>query len=138
MPTSIREQLLVKITAAVGGEFFVPTPIDERNLPVTVVVDQPDAADDQVYGFHALAMPVVIARIAETTSTDGAELRAQANALLAALIQEMYVNETFDGLADGLDYAGGGIQTEVGKFLFAEATFSVRYHHQHGDPYTQN
>jgi len=56
--------------------------------------------------------------------------------MLAALIQNMFTDETFGGLADNIEYIAGGIETEVGKFVFAEAQFAVRYHHVRGDPFT--
>jgi hypothetical protein len=48
----------------------------------------------------------------------------------------MFADETFGALADGIEYTGGGIQTEVGKFVFAEAQFTVSYHYVRGDPFT--
>jgi hypothetical protein len=133
---SIREQLLAAITIAVEGEYGVPAPDDERDLPVTIVQDGPDAAETTVYDQTNILMPVAVASAAIATSTDLSELRSQANALLAGIIQKMFVDETFGNLADGVDYVEGGIQTEVGKFVFAEAQFTIRWHHLRGDPFT--
>jgi len=47
MPTPIREQLLAAITTAVGGEYGIPAPEDERDLPVTIVQDDVARAADQ-------------------------------------------------------------------------------------------
>ena len=136
MAVSIREQLLAAITTAVGGEYGVPAPDDERDLPITIVQDGPDVAEETAYNQTNVVMPVAVASAAVATSTDLSELRAQANALLATIITNMFADEKFGALADGVDYTEGGIQTEVGKFVFAEAQFTVRWHHLHGDPFT--
>lgn len=134
--TAIREQVLAAITTAVDGEYGLPAPEDERDLPVTIVEDQPDESADDVYGTSNVRMPVVVASAAAVVSNDRDAMRAQANALLASIITDMYADETFGGLADGVEYTTGGIQTEIGKFVFAEAQFLVRYHHLRGDPET--
>ena len=136
MPTAIREQLLSAITTAVGGEYGTPAPESERDLPITIVQDGPDAAEDDIYNQTNLLMPLAIASAESATSTDRDAMRTQAHALLASIITTMFADETFGGLADGVEYTGGGVQTEVGKFVFAEAQFTVRYHHLRGDPYT--
>ena len=136
MPTSIREQVLVAITAAVDGEYGVPAPESERDLPLTIVQDGTDAVLATVYGDTNVEMPLVVARAAVATSSNGDSMRAQANDLLASVITDMFADETFGGLADGIEYNAGGIQAEVGKFVFVEAQFTVRYHFTRGDPYT--
>ncbi len=136
MPTSIREQLLDAITTAVGGEYGVPAPESERDLPMTIVQDGPDEAETTTYNQTNVVMPIAIGSAAVATSSDKDTMRAQANALLAGIITTMFADETFGALADGIEYTGGGIQTEVGKFVFAEARFSVRFHFLRGDPFT--
>lgn len=136
MPVSVREQLLDAIITAVGGVYDVSAPDDERDLPLTVIADDIDSPRDGSYGEHALTLPVTIGRADKSTSTDRDVMRAEAGELLANVIQEMYADETFGGLAEGVDFEGGGIETQVGKFVFAEARFEVRYHFQRGDPYT--
>ena len=138
MPTAIREQLLGAITSDVGGEYGVPAPETEQELPITIVQDGPDGAADDVYNQTNVEMPVVVARAEVAADRDRDAMRAQANELLASIITTVFADETFGGLADGVEYTGGGIQTEVGKFVFAEAQFTVRYHHVRGDPYTQD
>jgi hypothetical protein len=130
----IREMLLRRITAAVDGLYRVPAPDDERDLPVTIVQDAADEVDT-AYGMHRIAMPVSIARAQAALDTDASALRTQAHEALAGIVREVYADETFRGLADGVDYVGGGIQTELGKFVFAEASFRVRYHHARGNPF---
>jgi hypothetical protein len=56
--------------------------------------------------------------------------------MLADLVAAMYSDETFGGLADGVDYTGGSINVELGNLVFAEAQLQVRFHHVRGDPYT--
>lgn len=136
MPTAIREQILAAITTAVSGEYGIPAPESERDLPVTIVQDGQDEAETTTYNQTNVLMPVAIASAAAATSHDKDTMRAQANALLASIITTMFADETFGDLADGIEYTGGGIQTEVGKFVFAEAQFTVRYHFVRGDPFT--
>lgn len=134
MATSIREQLLAAITAAVDGEYGVPAPEDERDLPLTIVQDSSDDAAPR-YDSIELVTPIAIGRAEQAISTDRVQLRAQAHEMLARIVTDMAADETFGGLAVGVDYAGGGIQAEVGKFVFAEASFRVRWRHLRGNPY---
>lgn len=136
MPTSIREQILAAVTTAVSGEYGVPAPESERDLPLTIVQDGPEEASTDAYGYTAVLLPLAVGKVAAATSTDKDVMRAQGNELLAGTIVEMFVDETFGGLADGVEYTGGGIQAEVGKFIFSEAQFVIRYHTVRGDPYT--
>lgn len=134
MTVCIREQLLAAITAAVVGQYGIPAPEDERDLPVTIVQEGRDEAVTR-YGSVEVTTPVTVVRAEQSTSHEPAELRAQANELLAWIVTAVCADETFGGLAVGVDYVGGGIQSEVGKFVFAQASFSVRWRHAHGDPY---
>ena len=136
MPTSIREQLLDAITTAVGGEYGVPAPETERDLPVCIVEDSEEVSTPTEYGYDSILMTVAIAKAAVAVDTDKGAMRAQANELLASIRADVFADETFGGLAEGVDYAGGGIQTELAKICFAEAQFTVRYQTVRGDPYT--
>lgn len=144
MPTSIREQLLSAITTAVGGEYGVPAPDDERDLPITIVQDGEEVATPTSYGGTDYEIPLVVARAeAAPASTEGQTrseyqnaMRGKCHEMLAAIQQEMFADETFSGLADGVDYTGGSIATEVGRLCFAEAQFSVRYRTVRGDPFS--
>ena len=135
MADSIREQLLAAITLAVGGEYGVPAPDDERDLPVIIVQDGQDEGQNTAYDQTNILMPVAVASAATAVSGDLEALRGQANGLLADIQTAMYTDETFGGLADGVDYDAGGIQTELGKFVFAQAQFTVRWHHTRGNPF---
>lgn len=141
MPTAIREQVLAAVTAAVGGEYGIPAPEDERDLPVTIVQDGTDETGSY-YGTSAWITPIAVAtaRAAVDTSamTDTqarAALRAQAHEMLAGLLAALNADPTFGGVVDGFDEDGQGIQTEVGKFVFAEIQIRVRWHHVRGNPY---
>ena len=140
MTAPVREQLLAAITAAVGGEYAIPAPEDERDLPVTIVQDGADEALP-IYGVSAWTTPIGIGTAAAAIDTSAmtstaarAALRAQAHDMLAALLTALHVDETFGALADGFDLAGQGIQTEIGKFVFAELQIRVRWHHVRGNP----
>ena len=136
-PVSVREQVLAAMTSAVGGEYGTPAPEDERDLPITIVQENGlDQASDDEYGYTNVVIPVSVGSAAVATSNNRALMRAQANELLASLVSTVFADAPLGALADGIQYTGGGIQTEVGKFVFAEAQFSVRYHTVRGDPYT--
>lgn len=134
MPT-VREQLLAAITATMSAEWAVPSPEDERDLPLTIVQDGTDEASTQ-YGSTACVMPLAVATAQAAASADRDALRAQAHEALGQIVVGMFADPAFGGLADGVDYVGGGIEVQIGKFVFAEAQFRVRYHHVLGDPYT--
>lgn len=129
---AVRERLIANILAAVGGEYGLPTPEDERDLPVTIVQDGTDEASTN-YEATLCVMPLNVARAEAASSTDRDTTRQQAHAALQALLAAMYTDETFGGLAVGIDYTGGGIQAE-GRLVFAEAAFRVRYQHLRGQP----
>lgn len=133
MTDSVRERLLNAILTTVGGEYGLSAPEDARDLPVTIVQDGSDDAS-QNYDYTACVMPINIGRAELAISANRDAMRVQAHAALAALITEMHADETFGGLALGVDYTGGGIQIEVGKIVFAEASFAVRYQHLRGQP----
>jgi hypothetical protein len=134
-PVALREQILSALTTAVGGEYGLPAPEDERDLPITIVEDQPETAAEDQYGYSVITMPVVVASGAIAATTDRDAMRAQANALLASIVQTVFADAPLGALVDGIQYTGGGIQTEVGKFVFAEAQFSIRYHTVRGNPF---
>jgi hypothetical protein len=139
MTTSIREQIQVAAAALVGGEWGVPAPQDEQDLPFTSLDDGTDTVIESDYETTRLEMSVVVARAALATSNNRAAMHAQSNELYAQLVKELTgpdVDETLDGLADGIDFLGGGTLEEVGKFVFAIVNFKIRYHHITGDPYT--
>jgi len=138
VPVSIREQLLDAITTAVGGEYGVPAPESERDLPICIVQEGEDVASPNEYGYDTIEMTVAVAKAAVATDTDKSVMRAQANELLATIHADMFTDESFGGIADGVEYIGGGIQTELAKICFAEAQFLVRYQTERGDPYTQS
>ncbi len=133
MTLAVRERVLDALTLAVGGEYGLPSPEDARDLPVTIVQDAADSAVAGGYGVTRLQMPVSVARAEAATSTSRAAMRAQAHAMLAALVAAALVDSTLGGLAVSVEYAGGGISTEVGKLVWAEASFVVTYQHKRGN-----
>ena len=136
MVDSVRERLLAAIVTAAGGEYGEYIAVDDE-LPVTVIADGDDQATTSTYGITTCVMPVTLARAEKATSTSKAERRQQAHAMLAGLIQKMFSDPTFGALAAGLEYTGGGIQTEgAGGVLSVQAYFSVTYLHLAGDPLT--
>jgi len=146
VPTSIREQLLDAITTAVGGEYGVPAPDDERDLPITIVQDGTETVSRDDYGFYTADLDLVIAKAENSPAqTPGqsrtefqAAMRAKCHEMLAEIQVEMFADETFGGLASGMEYVGGSIATEVGRLCLVEAQFTVRYQVVRGDPYSQD
>jgi hypothetical protein len=132
MSEPVRERLLSAIITAVGGEYGLTAPEDERDLPVTIVQDDADEATTS-YDTTLCVMPLAVARAEAVTGATRALQRKQAHAALAAIVTAMHADSTFGGLATGVDYTGGGIQIDA-HMVFAEAQFRVRYQHQRGAP----
>jgi hypothetical protein len=131
MATVIREQLLNAIITAVGGEYGIPPPEDERDVPVTIVQD---GTDEVTTSFDTcnVTMPVNVARAEAAANTNRDTMRAHAHQMLGDIVAAMHADETFGGLARGVDYTGGGIAMGAGPLVFAEAAFRVRYSHARG------
>lgn len=137
MTDSVRERLVAAILTAVNGRYALESPMDLSELPVTVVQDGTDDASAN-YDFTRCVMPISVARAEQAASPVSEVQRKQAHAALQDLIELMHADETFGGLAQGVDYVGGGIQIDAGKLIFAEATFQVRYQHLRGQPAVLN
>jgi hypothetical protein len=135
MPTPIREQILSAISTAVDGEYDLPLPVDEQELPWCSVKEGEETASDDEYGNTTIEMEVVVGRGALAANSDREELRKQGSYLLAGVIADMYADETFTGLVERTSYSGGFAQAELGKMCLVAATFSVRYTTVRGDPY---
>jgi len=144
MPTPIREQLLSAITTAVGGSYGVQLPDSDRDVPLIIVQDAEETAQPDAYGSTNYEIEIVVVSAdAAPAYTDGqtqaeyqAAMRAKCHDLLAAVQSLFFTDPTFGGLADGVDYTGGSIATEVNGLCFAVAQFNVRYHTVRGDPFT--
>lgn len=133
MSESIRERLISAILTATGGQYAPGSADEASEAPVTYVQDDTDQAGG-TYDVTECVMPVSVARIEVSASPDRNLQRKQAHAALAGLITSMFADETFGGLAKGIEYAGGGIQIDAAKLVFAEASFRVRYEHLRGQP----
>jgi hypothetical protein len=136
MTDSVREQIQSNAQAAVGGQWGLAAIRDDSDLPFTSLDDGTDSVSSDEYGRTDLAMAVAVTRVEKSTSSDLEELRIHGNRILAEIQAEMFADETLGGVADGVDYAGGGTSANVGKYVFALANFNIRYHHVRGDPYT--
>lgn len=136
-PAPIREQILAALTAAVSGTYAVDAPVSEREVPITVLLDGEDEALAD-YDCIRNSTPVSIARVELACSTDKTEQRQQAHRIMAAIIQEVAADETLGGLAEGIDYNGGSISVDVGKFVFGECAFTVRWNHLRGNPFAND
>lgn len=134
MAVSIREQILAAICTAVSGTYALETAEDDRDLPVTAVLDEPETATAN-YGCSEITMPVVIARVEAAQSREPDSMRTQCNAILAALITEIGQADALNTLVDSVFYQSGFIQAEAGKYCLAQATFTVQYQTVLGDPF---
>lgn len=135
MSDSIRERLISAILTTTGGVYGLEVPEDERDLPLTMVSDEQDEASTN-YDHTLLTMPINIGRVEIATSHQRDVMRKQAHEALALILTQMHTDETFGGLAQGVDYQGGGIFSEAGKLVFATGLFRVRYRHLRGQPDT--
>lgn len=134
MTESVRERLLSAITTACGAEYGEYIAVDDE-LPVTVIADGDDTASTNQYGITSNVMPVVVARAVKATSADKAVKRKQAHAALADIMQKMFTDPTFAGLARALEYTGCAIQTEgPGGVISVQANFTATYQHLAGNP----
>lgn len=144
MPTPIREQLIAAITTAVGGTYGVPLPETSRDVPLIVVQDGEETASADAYGLTHYEMEMAVVSIdaadayevGQSQDEYQAAMRGKCHDLLAALQTSFFQDETFGGLADGVDYAGGSIAAEANGLCYAAAQFNVRYHTVRGDPFT--
>lgn len=131
MPTAIEDQILAAIQTAVSGEYG-QFPQQFRSLPATRVLADDNTAADNQYGETACTLPLVVARAEEATSTAPSDMRAQGSAIIAALVSAMFADETFGGLADNIEYLGGGRGFD-GKTVFGSAQFNIYYRTERGD-----
>lgn len=134
MIESVRERLLSAITTATQGEYgeYIAA---EDELPITVVADGDDTSSTNQYGITSNEMPVSIARAETATSQDKNNKRKQAHIMLVSIMQKMFTDPTFTGLASRLNYTGCSIQTEgPGGMVFAQANFTATYQHLAGNP----
>lgn len=129
---AVRETLLSAIITAVDGTYGLAAPEDDRDVPVTIVQDGTDEAVAS-YDTTQCTMQLNVARAELASSNDRTASRQQAHAAMQALIARMQADETFGGLATGVDYTGGGIDID-GRLVFAAAAFRVRYQHARGQP----
>lgn len=134
MTAPVRERVLAALTAAVGGVYRMPSPEDERDLPLTFVQESADEVATD-YDFHQAVMPVAVARAALAVSPDLAAQRAQAHEMLADLVAELWADPTLGGLCTGpgLQLAGQGVALDLGRLVFAEISLRVPYRTLRGD-----
>lgn len=136
MSLPIRDQIIQAIVQAVDGRYDISSAIDDADLPVCIVADEPEEATPDAFNHTYMVMPVAVARAVKSKEFDVTKMRQEASRLLASIIVDMHADDTFGGLADGVDYTAGGILVEPGMRCMAEAQFDVRYHTVRGDPFT--
>lgn len=132
MAELIRERLIAAIVTATGGTYGIPAPEDERDLPITIVQDGDCTAADS-FDTTNCSMPLNVARAELAGLADRVAMRKQAHIALKSLLNAMYADQTFGGLATGITYTGCGIQIDA-RMVTAEAAFIVHYRHARGQP----
>ena len=140
MSLPIREQIIQAIADRVGASRSLET-IDAADLPVTVLVAGEDSVtDDESYDTTPITLPVTIARAEHRSGLKGDDWHTAANELLAELITSAYAGgENLNGLADGIDYAGGAtdVLSDGATGVMAQVNLDIRYQIARGNPYTQ-
>ena len=138
MSVSIREQLLQAIADRVGATRALPS-YSQKDLPLTVLVDGAEESTPNSYGMESVQMEAVLARIvaANTTKEDW---RTEANEQMAQMIVSAFAgDDTFGGLAEGMDYAGGSVEEiqDGARGYIVTIALIVRYTFLHGNPFLQ-
>lgn len=137
MPESIREQLLSAIETQLDATYRESGRLDDDELPVIVFLDGNDTSTDDAYGQTNFVMPISVGSGEKSNSSDERVMRKRANELLAQIINQMFTDQTFGGLAETVQLTDSGILIEPGNRCMAEAQFNVRYSTLRGDPYAQ-
>ncbi|GAB5451834.1 MAG: hypothetical protein Hals2KO_21620 [Halioglobus sp.] len=137
MAELVRERILDAITTAVSGEYDTPEPVDEAQLPITLVSDEVDEGSIDEYGIATVVTPVVIGRAELTSEKSLTNKRRHAHRMYGALYTEMFEDESFGGLVESVEMINGAIAIESSKFVYAEIRFAVTWKHVHGDPFSQ-
>ena len=138
MSLPIREQILQALATRVGAVREVPI-YDRSDLPLTVLAEGDEQAQPDDYDLTRVSMEVYIAK-AVAANVAKEEWHGQANKEMADLIVAAFDgDDTFGGLADGMDYTGGSIDTiqdGAGGYV-ATISLVVRYAFLHGNPYSR-
>lgn len=133
----IRERILSALATRINAQRGLEQ-YDARDLPITVLVEGEDTADEGDYDMVNVTMPVTIAYANNVAGTKSDDWYEQANTALANLIQSVYTGgEDFGGLAQGVDYTGGDVAvlTDGATGYAVQAFFNIRYVFRHGDPF---
>lgn len=134
MTAPVRERLLAAIVLACGAVYGLESAPLADELPVTVVRDDGSDTASTNYDFTTWSMQVIVGRLENAASSEAVAMRAQAHDALAGLITLMHADETFGGLAQGVEITAGEINLYAGAVVEALATFTVRYQHLRGQP----
>ena len=134
----IRERILqalaTRLSAQRGLEQY-----DARDLPITILVEGEDTAQESDYDRTNVTLPVTIAYANNVSGTKSDTWYAQANTALANLIQSVYSgDESLGGLCQGIDYTGGDVAvlTDGATGYAVQAFFNIRYAFVHGNPFS--
>jgi len=139
MSLPIREQILQaladRLDAQRGLEGY-----DISETPLTILVEGGDEAQETDYDLTRVAMPVTIARAVSKTGLKNDIWYEDANVEMAQMIVDAYgTDETFGGLAQGMDYAGGevGVLSDGAQGYTAQISLVIRYAFLHGNPFSK-
>ena len=137
MSLPIRERILqalaIRLDAQRGLEGY-----DLSELPITILVEGGDEAQEDDYDMTRVAMPVTVARAVAKSGLKTDAWYEDANIELAQMVVDAFgSDETFGGLAQGMDYAGGevGVLTDGAQGYTAQISLIIRYAFLHGNPF---
>lgn len=148
MPSSIREQIVAKLIAALaaaGGPASLTVhrertrAIETDSLPAILVYfddDKPDPFDQQQYRSPLVKRTLNVALQCRAQGSSSVSPDAALDPVLNWAVQQIMANETFDGLALGAEEGATQWKSREGDVPIAAATLSVsvRYRTSRLDP----
>ena len=133
----IRERILQALATRINAQRGLEQ-YDARDLPITVLVEGEDTAQESDYDRTNVTLPITVAYANNASGTKSDTWYAQANTALANLIQSVYAgDESLGGLVQGIDYTGGDVAvlTDGATGYAVQAFFNIRYAFVHGNPF---
>ncbi len=132
----VREQVLQALAERLGARRGLGSYAKE-DLPLTVVIDEPDQVEDFDYEAVHVLMPVEVVRVVKRSGEKNDRWHEDANVELALLQAEAIgSDETLGGLARSVVYAGGSVDVTDGAGGFSvQLRLAVRYAFKRGNPF---
>lgn len=138
-PLTIREQVIQALEIKIGAQRGVDS-YDERDFPLTVLFEGPEDAAQGTHRRTTASMTVRLEHAEEGVGECKKAWLSQGNAVLGRIILAATGGEnTLDGLAQDIEYTGGGvaIPEDGTNIVTAFADLRVTYRFKSGNPYEQ-